>query len=209
MGDKGIYYITNEGDLPIWAAASVSWSDLARMEVKDTVDVARMPHQVVNSIAFHGDSIYAATSRASLQPGGGRPICRLHQLAQKAGRPECERCVLYRPLGGKVLVNHKGSTDPTALLDTTYYYDSGWHVMTAIQGNSNMNMHISRDGSTLTVSQLTGAAVQHGLERDLPMPTKPPEMPPWDQWTPSGVRTAACGWQQAPMALSALGGMAT
>ncbi len=157
VGDKGIYYIANQGDLAyLGCGFGIVVVDLARMEVKDTWLIGPNAAQLqVNGITFHGDSIYAATQQGLY--AAWRWEANLAAYTNWHKRPDVPSAngafSAVLSFGGKLLVNHIGSTDPTVLLDTTYYFDTGWHVMTATQGNFNMNMHISRDGSTLTVSQ--------------------------------------------------------
>lgn len=157
VGDKGIYTIIDRGELVyLGCGFGIVVVDLARMEVKDTWLIGPNAAQLqVNSIAFHGDSIYAATQQGLYAAWQGEAnlaaFTNWHKRTDIPGADGAFSAVLS--FGGNLIVNRKGSTNPSAELDTAYYYDASWHVITAIQGNSNKALHISTNGSTLTVTQ--------------------------------------------------------
>ena len=157
VGDKGIYTMLERGGLVyLGCGFGIVVVDLVRMEVKDTWLIGPNAAQLqVNSIAFHGDSIYAATQQglyAAWQAEANlAAYTNWHKRPDVPGANGKFSAVLS--FGDKLLVNHKKSSDPSVPLDTAYYYDAGWHIMEAIQGNVNMALRVSPDGSTLTVTQ--------------------------------------------------------
>jgi hypothetical protein len=157
VGDKGIYCITTRNDLAyLGCGFGIVVVDLVRMEVKDTWRIGPDAAQLqVNAIVFHDDSIYAATQTGLYSAWEGETnLAAYTNWHQRLDVPSANgEFSTVLSFGGKLMVNHKGSTNPSALLDTTYYFDSGWQIMTAIQGNSNMALRVSPDGYALTVTQ--------------------------------------------------------
>lgn len=156
VGDKGIYTITNQGDLAyLGCGFGIVVVDLVRMEVKDTwlIGPNAAPVQV-NAIAFHGDSVYAATQNGLYAAWAQAPnlaaYTSWHKRTDVPGANGAFSEVLS--FNGKLLVNRRVSPNEYLELDTIYYEDAGWHVLTAAVGDFNRRIRPTPDGQGITVT---------------------------------------------------------
>lgn len=156
VGDKGIYTISNRDGLAyLGCGFGIVVIDLERSEVKDTWLIGPNAQQLqVNSIAFHGDSIYAATQAGLYAAWQHAPnlasYTSWHKRTDLPSANGAYSCVLE--FGGHLLVNRRPSTVPELELDTLYYEDNGWHVMTEALGDFNRNITVSTDGQRLLLA---------------------------------------------------------
>lgn len=156
VGDKGIYSVANEGELAyLGCGFGIVVVDLARREVKDTWLIGPNAAQMqVHGIAFHQDSIYAATQAGVFAAWKGEPnlaaYTNWHQRTDLPGHNGAFNAIV--PFNGTLVVNRRLSTDETDELDTLYYFDAGWQVLTAAGHDQNRSVRASSDGQRLTVT---------------------------------------------------------
>lgn len=168
VGNKGIYTIIDRGELVyLGCGFGIVVVDLARMEVKDTWLIGPNAAQLqVNGIAFHGDSIYAATQQGLYAAWQGEAnlaaFTNWHKRADIPGANGAFSAVVN--FNGKLLVNRRVSTVEQDDLDTLYYHDVGWHVMTAEPGDFTRKLNISQDGQSLII---TGRQTVRWFDTDL------------------------------------------
>ena len=156
VGDKGIYCITEGNDLAyLGCGFGIVVVDLARMEVKDTWLIGPNAAQVqVNGITFHNDSIYAATQTGVFAAWQGEAnlaaYTNWHKRNDLPGADGAFTGIV--PFNGHLLVNRRWSSNDQTELDTLYYYDQGWQVLTDAGSDYNRNIRVSNDGQRLTVT---------------------------------------------------------
>jgi ligand-binding sensor domain-containing protein len=156
VGDKGIYCITTRNDLAyLGCGFGIVVVDLVRMEVKDTWRIGPDAAQLqVNAIVFHDDSIYAATQTGLYSAWEGETnlaaYTNWHQRLDVPGATGAFSAILS--FNGHLVVNRRVSDVEQSELDTIYYFDSSWQVMTAAVGDFNRRVSVSNDGTLLTVT---------------------------------------------------------
>ncbi len=156
VGDKGVYCIANRGELAyLGCGFGIVVMDLARMEVKDTWLIGPDAAQLhVNGIAFNADSIYAATPTgvyaAWLGEANLASYTNWHKRLDLPGANG--EFTAVASFNGHLTVNRRVSDVEQLELDTIYYYDGGWQVMTAAVGDFNRRLSVSLDGNLLTVT---------------------------------------------------------
>lgn len=156
LGDKGVYCIATRNELAyLGCGFGIVVLDLARMEVKDTWRIGPDASALqVNGIAFHGDSVYAATQAglytAWLGASNLAAYSNWHKRNDVPGATGKFSAVV--DFNGRLMVNRRVSDVEQSELDTIYYYDSGWHVMTSAIGDFNRHLSVSPDGALLTIA---------------------------------------------------------
>lgn len=156
VGNKGIYCIAVRDDLAyLGCGFGIVVVDLVRMEVKDTWLIGPNAAQLqVNSIAFHNDSIYAAT-QAGLYAAwqGAANLAAFSNWHKRTDLPGANGA-FTKVLGfsGRLVVNRRVSEQEELDLDTIYYYDAGWQVLSGAAGGFNRNITVSGDGEYLTIT---------------------------------------------------------
>lgn len=156
VGDKGIYTIVNRGGQTyLGCGFGIVVVDLARMEVKDTWLIGPNAAQLqVNSIAFHGDSIYAATQQGLYAAWQGESnlaaYTNWHKRPDVPGANGAFSAAIS--FNGNLMVNRRVSVVEQDDLDTVYYFNVGWHVLTAEPGDFTRSMDVSPDGQLLTIT---------------------------------------------------------
>lgn len=156
VGDKGIYCIVNKDDLAyLGCGFGIVVVDLVRMEVKDTWRIGPDAAQLqVNSITFHEDSIYAATQAgvysAWRYEANLAAYTNWHKRMDLPGA--AGEFSSIASFNGHLLVNRRVNEVQQSELDTIYYYDDGWQVLTAAASDYNRNIRVSNDGQRLTVT---------------------------------------------------------
>lgn len=154
IGDKRIYGITCEGDLAYLSCGfGIVVMDLARREVKDTWFIFPNAEQHrVNTIAFHQDSIYAATDEGLFSAWKQDPNLAAFtswHLRADVPQPGCISDV--ESFAGKLFVNWSLPAPSTAETDTIYYWDGSWQRQTDAYGRDVKGLGISPDGQRLVV----------------------------------------------------------
>lgn len=156
VGDKGIYCMVGQGDLAyLGCGFGIVVVDLVRKEVKDTWLIGPNAAMLqVNGIAFHNDSIYAATQTGLYAAWQGAPnlaaYTSWHKRMDVPGANGAFTEVLA--FNGQLLVNRRVSEVEEQEKDTIYRYEEGWHVLTGALQDFNRNITVSADGSLLTVA---------------------------------------------------------
>lgn len=156
IGDKGIYCIVGRDNLAyLGCGFGIVVADLSRKEVKDTwfIGPNAAPLQV-NGIAFQNDSIYAATEAGLYAAWTGEAnlaaFTSWHKRTDVPGANGKFSAVVS--FNGKLMVNRRVNDNEVLELDTIYYFDGGWQVMTAAGHDFNRNMRVSADGTSLVVT---------------------------------------------------------
>lgn len=168
VGDKGIYTILDrDGLVYLGCGFGIVVVDLARMEVKDTWLIGPNAAQLqVNSIVFHGDSIYAATQQglyaAWQEEANLAAFTNWHKRPDIPGADGAFSAAVS--FDGKLMVNRRVSDVEQDELDTIYFYNAGWQVMTAALGDFIRKLNVSPDGQLLTV---TGRQIVRQFNTDL------------------------------------------
>ena len=158
VGDKGIYCISQQGTQAyLGCGFGIVVVDLERSEVKETwfigPDGARLK---VNAIAFHQDSIYAATDEGLYAAWQGEANLAAYANWHKrtdipgANGPFTEAV----SFSGRLFVNRRVDLTGQAELDTIYFQDGGWNVFTAAGSGFHRSMRVSYNGQNLEVTGL-------------------------------------------------------
>lgn len=156
VGDKGVHCIVTHGDLAyLGCGFGIVVVDLVRKEVKDTWLIGPNASTLqVNDIVFHQDSIYAATQVgvfAAWQDAANlAAYTTWHKRMDLPGANGPFTEVLT--FNNMLLVNRRVSEIEEQEKDTIYYYNAGWHVLTAAVHDFNRNITVSNDGQVLTVT---------------------------------------------------------
>lgn len=156
LGDKGVYNVHFEGTTAYLSCGfGIVKIDLAGREVQDTWFIGPGGSQVeVNSVAFYGDSIYAATStglfsaysNASNLAAFDNWHKRTDMGSAMSGGPFSDAV----SFGGKLLLNFRG---PTNNSDTLLVLgDQGvFQPFVQLYGRVNRNLNVSSDGQFLII----------------------------------------------------------
>ncbi len=156
IGDKGIYCITSQGERAyLGCGFGIVVVDLARKEVKDTWFIGPNAAQLqVNGIAFHGDSIYAATDAglyaAWADENNLAAFNNWHKRTDVPGANGKFSSVIS--FNNRLMVNRRVSDNEVLELDTIYYYDNGWQRMTTAGHEFNRSLRVAGDGTSLTIT---------------------------------------------------------
>lgn len=156
LGDKGIYHIHSRGDLVyLGCGFGIVVVDLRRKEVKDTWLIGPNATSLrVNSIAFHADSIYAATETGLYSAWQHSP--NLAAYANWHKRPDVPgangKFTEVHSFGGKLLINRRVGNNEYEGRDTIYYEDAGWHVHTGALNRYVYHIRITSGGQRMVVS---------------------------------------------------------
>ncbi|MBS1937347.1 MAG: hypothetical protein JSS84_06015 [Bacteroidetes bacterium] len=156
MGDKGVYCVAQRGGFAyLGCGFGIVVVDLARTEVKDTWLIGPNAAQVqVNCIAFHGDSIYAATQNGVFAAWENAPnLAAFTSWHKRTDLPGANGVFTeVASFGDKLLVNRRLSTVEENEKDTIYFYTAGWHALYGAAPDFNRNITVSADGQRLTVT---------------------------------------------------------
>ena len=170
IGDKRIYGITCAGDLAYLSCGfGIVVMDLRRLEVKDTwIIFPNAAQNRVNAVAFHEDSIYAATELGLFS--AWRQEANLAAFTNWHLRADLPQANGYysdvESFAGKLIVNWSAPPPSGAETDTIYYWDGGWQRLADANGRDNRSLSISPDGQRLVTSQTFEARQYNGvLER--------------------------------------------
>lgn len=158
IGDKRIYGITCEGDLAYLSCGfGIVVMDLARKEVKDTWFIfPNAAQHRVNTIAFHGDSIYAATEEGLFSAWRQDPnLAAFSNWHQRLDLPQANGFFSdVESFTGKLVVNWSAPPPSNAETDTIYYWEGGpWQRLTDAYGRDTKGMGVSTDGQRLVIGQ--------------------------------------------------------
>ncbi|MBK9418283.1 MAG: hypothetical protein IPN62_13650 [Flavobacteriales bacterium] len=157
LGDKTINSVIFDGTTAyLGCGFGIVVLDLARKEVRDTWRIGPNGAQVqVGGIAFHGDSIYAATSTglfvASRDAANLAAFSNWHQrrdIASSAQDGPFNKVVSF---AGRLLLNFKSvqtSRDTLFMLND----QNGWERFAGVFDRANRGMDVSTDGQQLTVT---------------------------------------------------------
>jgi hypothetical protein len=168
IGDKGIYCVVNRGSLVyLGCGFGIVVVDLVRKEVNDTWLIGPNAAQLrINGIAFLGDSIYAATNAglyaAWTEEANLAAFTSWHKRTDIPGANGNFSAVVS--FNAKLMVNRRVSDVETQELDTVYYFDNGWQVMTSAVHDFNRSFRVSPDGSSLVI---TGRQIVKQYNTDL------------------------------------------
>lgn len=152
VGDKTIYAATSHGPRVYLACGfGIVVVDLERMEVQDTWIIGPNATQVVvRGIAFHQDSIHAATETGLFSAAANAG--NLASFTNWRKRTDIPRAAgpfsSATSFNGRLMVNYSSTTGQ----DTVYYFDGAWQRFTAIYGSQNRQMHVSPAGDRLTIT---------------------------------------------------------
>lgn len=156
VGDKGIYCVASRGDLAyLGCGFGIVVLDLRRMEVKETwlIGPNAAPLQV-NDIVFHNDSIVVATQAGLYTAWQGSPnLAAYTNWHKRTDAPAANGAFsALVEFSGKLFTVARSSAAPEAEKDSIYYYDNGWHLLTAAGGDHYRNLTVSADGLQLTTT---------------------------------------------------------
>ncbi len=156
VGDKGIYCVVDQGDLVyLGCGFGIVVVDLARMEVKDTWLIGANAAQLqVNGITFHNDSIYAATQAGVFAAWQGETnlaaYTNWHKRNDLPGASGAFTSIVT--FNDHLMVNRRLSPNDQSELDSIYYFDAGWQVLTGAGGDYNRSLRVSNNGQRLTLT---------------------------------------------------------
>ncbi|MCB0792399.1 MAG: hypothetical protein H6595_06360 [Flavobacteriales bacterium] len=159
LGDKAIYAVRFQNDLAYLACGfGIVVMDLVQQEVRDTWLIAPGGAQVkVSDIAFTGDSIYAATGSGLF--AASRQAPNLASFTAWHKRPDIPNAngpfTAVVEFGGRLIANLHREEAPNA--DTLYYYDAGWHGLSALYDQWNRSLVVTADGQQLIVAHAYNA----------------------------------------------------
>ena len=156
IGDKRIYGITCEGDLAYLSCGfGIVVMDLVRNEVKDTwIIFPNAAQNRVNAIAFHDDSVYAATELGVYSAWRDEPnLAAFNNWHLRADLPQPNGYYSdVESFAGRLFVNWSAAPPSTAETDTLYYWEGGWQRLTDAYGRDTRSLSVSPDGQRLVVS---------------------------------------------------------
>ncbi len=152
IGDKRIYAITDDGPLAyLCCGFGVVVMDLSRQEVRDTWLIGLNAAQVqVNALAFHQDSIYAATDHGLFS--AWREEANLAAFTNWHLRPDLPQqggnFNSVVSFAGKLVANYSATANNA---DTVLYFDGSWQRLVGAYSNRNSALSASSDGQRLVV----------------------------------------------------------
>jgi hypothetical protein len=155
LGDKGVYYFLNDGSNVLLACGfGIVKYDLVNKEVRDTWFIGPNATPIhVNALAFHGDSIYAATNSglfaAWRNDANLASFTQWHKRMDLPAPNDTFNAVVS--FAGHLVVNYhmEGYNDR----DTVYWHDGNtWQRLPDINGYRNGSLDVSPDGSRLVVA---------------------------------------------------------
>lgn len=153
-GSKAINSVECRGNFAYLACRfGIVVLDLERMEVRDSWIIGPGAGQLnVLDIAFHQDSVYAATDvglfAADINSPNLASFTNWHKrldVPRPAG--PFNRVVSF---GGRLMVNFDHPTAANA--DTLYYWDGQWQRMTGVLGASNNDVQVSEAGDRIIIT---------------------------------------------------------
>lgn len=169
LGNKRINNVRFEGTRAFLACGfGIVVVDLERREVRDTWFIGPGGSQVnVNDLAFHGDSIYAATSSglfsAWRQASNLAAFTNWRRRTDLPGQMSTGVLNAAASIGGNLLVNHApGGNTPDTLL--VFHPDGGITRFEPLYGRRNLALRVAPDGQRLAVTHSDGA---HSYSPDL------------------------------------------
>ncbi|HEX2617351.1 MAG TPA: hypothetical protein VHL57_07395, partial [Flavobacteriales bacterium] len=156
LGDKGIYDIVCEGGMAyLCCGFGIVQMDLGRKEVRETWFIGPNASALqVNGLAFHGDSIYAATAAGLYAAWKNDPnLAAFTSWHKRTDIPQPNgRFTAVASFANRLAVNYRHSDSEEK--DTLYFWDGSWQRLAAVFGNRNQAVRVAPDGQHITVSGL-------------------------------------------------------
>jgi len=153
IGDKGIYRITFEGATAYLSCGfGIVVVDLVNLEVRETWLIGPGGSQLqVNDLAFHNDSIFAATETGLYAAWRNESnLAAFTNWNKRVDIPQPNgRFTAVASFCGRLLVNQRTTVEEG---DTLFLYDGAWQRFTELFGQRNLNWNVSADGQFVVVT---------------------------------------------------------